>query len=75
MPPPRSAIDCTDTMPERSSEGTALWSTVCSITLRAPIDAEIFVPEPDPVEQMKLQQQYNQQVEQYNAQLLEQNAR
>ena len=57
------------------SIGKSVNARSAAITLRAPIDAEIFVPEPDPVEQMKLQQQYNQQVEQYNAQLLEQNAR
>ena len=51
------------------SIGKSVNAQSAAITLRAPIDAEIFVPEPDPVEQMKLQQQYNQQVEQYNAQL------
>lgn len=33
-----------------------------NISLRIPQPVEIFVPEPDPMEQMKMQQQYNQQV-------------
>lgn len=49
-----------------ASIGKSIHAQSAHITIRIPQHVEIFVPEPDPVEQMKLQQQYNQQMMQKN---------
>lgn len=49
------------------SIGKSVNARSAAITIRIPQQVEIYVPEPDPVEQMKMQQQYNQQLLQQNA--------
>lgn len=50
------------------SIGKSVNARSAAITIRVPRATEIFNPEPDPVEQMRLQQQYNQQLMQQNIQ-------